>query len=88
MKKKIQFLAFLFVIVLGGYNFYSAQNINACSDLLLQEIGALARGEGSESSCKWKRIDCPGWGTGDYAACLTSGDGNSCTCGTITRDCE
>lgn len=59
MKKKIQSLAFLFVIVLGGYNFYSAQNVNVCSDLLLQEVGALA-----------------------------SGDGNSCTCGTVTRDCE
>lgn len=39
------------------------------------------------TDCKWKYIDCPGWGTGGYEACLVTGDGNTCTCGEVTRDC-
>lgn len=37
--------------------------------------------------CKWKVIDCPGWGSGSYEACLSNGDGNSCNCGDVTREC-
>ena len=39
------------------------------------------------TDCKWKQLDCPGWGTGTYEACLVIGDGNSCTCGEVTRNC-
>jgi len=38
--------------------------------------------------CKWKQYICPGWWGDTYEACLTIGDGNSCTCGQVTRDCD
>lgn len=41
-----------------------------------------------EGECKWKIIDCPGLGTGDYEACLENGDGNVCKCGQVTRKCN
>ena len=56
----------------------------AC-DLPKTSIECLTQEENSK--CKWKRIDCPGLFTGDYEACLTTGDGNSCSCGEVTRDC-
>lgn len=40
----------------------------------------------SEQSCQWLRIKCPN-GT-SFEACLTSGDGKACECGTTTRDCN
>jgi len=43
-------------------------------------------GSGNED-CKWKPIDCGGWGGGSYEACLVNGDGFQCTCGAVTREC-
>lgn len=37
--------------------------------------------------CCYKQIDCPGWFNGNYEACLVNGDGNSCTCGVVSRSC-
>lgn len=44
------------------------------------------QGSGNED-CKWKQVDCPGWGGGSYEACLVNGDGLQCTCGAVTREC-
>lgn len=52
----------------------------------LLSIEAIAQSE-SGDNCKWKLIDCPGLWTGDYEACLTNGDGNSCSCGSVSREC-
>lgn len=55
-------------------------------DSSLFSIEAIAQSE-SGGSCKWKFTDCPGFNNGDYEACLSNGDGNSCTCGQVSRDC-
>jgi hypothetical protein len=92
MRKKV--LSGLFALALlatAGYGVNQKVKSNAnLSDLALANVEALAGGEsgGGNGSCKWKRIDCPGWGTGDYEGCLTNGDGNSCTCGAVSRDCK
>ena len=57
------------------------------NSLLMLNVEALSKTE-SAGGCKWKIIDCPGWFTGDYEACLENGDGNSCTCGQVTRECK
>ena len=57
------------------------------SELIADNLEALSKTE-SAGSCKWKIIDCPYWFTGDYEACLENGDGNSCTCGQVTRECK
>lgn len=72
--------------MIGGYNLYSAQQVEMFSDLFI-EVEALANPPETGGSCKWKLIDCPGWGTGDYEACLDNGDGKPCICGSTTRDC-
>jgi len=38
--------------------------------------------------CKWLEVDCPGWFSGSYEACLVTGDGTVCTCGTVSRKCD
>lgn len=89
MRKKI--LAALVVaagVAFAGYNVMQSQSDkNLVSDLLMANVEALAADE-SGSHCKWKMIDCPGLGTGDYEACLSNGDGNSCSCGSVSRECS
>ena len=86
------FFVCLFAIVMlaigvAVFNFnLNAQN-GGLSNMALANIEALANDENGSGDCKWKVIDCPGLGTGDYEACLVNGDGYSCTCGTVTRDC-
>lgn len=84
MLKKIVVLTFvLSCLVLGKATTSLDRNL----DLSLLSIDALGSGE-SSSGCKWKVIDCPGLWTGDYEACLSNGDGNSCSCGSVTRECK
>lgn len=84
--KKNSLLLFVCVLFASGYNLYSAQETDNMFDLSFIEVESLATSEGG-SDCKWKVIDCPGWGNGNYEACLSNGDGNSCTCGQVTREC-
>lgn len=56
-------------------------------DLNFKQITLKAYAKDAPTPCKWKRLDCSGWGTGSYEACLTIGDGRSCSCGDVTRDC-
>lgn len=84
---KFKILVFICVVFASGYNFYSAQQIDNLFDLSFANIESLATSEGGGLECKWKVQDCPDWGTGDYEACLVNGDGNSCACGSVTRDC-
>ncbi len=58
------------------------------SEFTADNLEALSNTEGANGSCKWKIIDCPGLFTGDYEACLVNGDGYSCTCGQVTRECN
>ena len=40
------------------------------------------------TECYWKQYDCDQPDGGTYEACLTIGDGNSCSeCGGVTREC-
>ena len=87
MKKKIYIFAFAFVVGLGGYNLYSAQQVDQYSDMFLTEVEAIANDTENGRVCKYKLYDCPGWGTGSDEACLENGDGHECTCGTVSRDC-
>ena len=87
MKTKTCTFIFAIVVALGGYNLYSGQQVNQYSDLLLTDIEAVANDTETDRVCKWKMFDCPGWGTGDYEACLVNGDGFECPCGSISRNC-
>ena len=68
------------------FNVFNARNIDRICDLTLCNVESYANPE-DEKVCKWKVIDCPGIGTGDYEACLENGDGNNCSCGSVTREC-
>jgi hypothetical protein len=65
-------------------------NLNAqgekLSDVSWANVEALADGESGSGDCKWKSLKC-NKGTGHYEGCLTNGDGNSCSCGSVSRDC-
>lgn len=37
--------------------------------------------------CKWEHDWC-GVGKGWREICVVTGDGNTCTCGEVTRDCD
>jgi hypothetical protein len=70
---------FAFVFMLNLTLFVQKDNANNISGRKLTAAAA---------DCKWKLTDCPGWGSGDYEACLTNGDGNTCSCGSVSRNCE
>lgn len=61
---------------------------NKVNKILISDIESLAENESDKNECKWKVYDCPGWFTGDYESCVSNGDGNSCSCGEITRNCD
>jgi hypothetical protein len=65
----------------------SRQEYATVSELLKTDVEALGRNENGGGGCKWKILDCKGIGTGNYEACLETGDGNSCSCGATTRNC-
>ncbi len=90
MKKKFFFKMSLIVVfaLFVGYNIYASQIDETSFELLLADVEAMADPSEGAGTCKWKVIDCPGWGNGDYEACLTNGDGNVCTCGSVTRECK
>jgi hypothetical protein len=46
---------------------------------------AVEVGEGT-GTCKWSGEDCPGGGSREV--CLEDGDGNTCSCGSVTRPCN
>lgn len=56
-------------------------------ELTADNLEALSQTEGT-GGCKWKKVSCSGWFSGSYEACVINGDGNSCTCGQVTRECE
>ncbi len=85
--KKFKILLFVFVVAICGYNIYSEQKTNDQLSLSLVHLESMAHDESGNSGCRWKVIDCPGWGNGSYEACLTNGDGSSCSCGSVTREC-
>lgn len=60
MKKKLISAAFVVAIALtAGYNVYNSQNKEALSDLALDNVEALANGEGSMSAEEfYKRTSC------------------------------
>jgi len=87
-KKIICGIAVLAIAAVAAVNVTKSNTrTTALTDIQLANVEALASGENSSIKCKWKRIDCSGFGTGDYEACLDNGDGHSCTCGATTRDC-
>lgn len=84
--KKILLLSFV-VTALSFMISFSVLNRDM-SKILIFDVESLARMEGEGKVCKWQEIDCPGWWSGDYEACVTNGDGNSCSCGDVTRNCD
>jgi hypothetical protein len=87
-KKILGALAVLAIAAMAAYHVNVNTRGNGLSDVSLANVEALAENEGSSGTCKWKNIDCPGWGSGNYEACLVNGDGYSCTCGNVSRNCE
>lgn len=83
MKKN--FIAAVSFLV-AAFNLYLSTDTESLSDNMLLDVEALADNE-SSGGCKWKIIDCGGIFSDSYEACLVNGDGYSCSCGEITRDC-
>ena len=42
--------------------------------------------DGGGAGCKWSAETCPD-NTTHREICLSDGDGNTCTCGSVTRSC-
>jgi hypothetical protein len=76
-------------VAIGGFAAFnvSLNSQSSLSTIYMANVEALAGSEGGSGACKWKTIDCPGWGNGNYEACLINGDGYSCICGNVTRNC-
>jgi hypothetical protein len=88
MNRKILFLiAGAVIAVAASWNVSRSTSEEALlSDVTLENIEALANENGGSGGCKWKSLRCSK-GSGYYEGCLSNGDGNSCSCGTISRDC-
>lgn len=79
MKKKLISAAFVVAIALtAGYNVYNSQNKEALSDLALDNVEALASGEGGGMGCS---DACKEWSG-------NSGGGIACDCGRYTGRCK
>lgn len=72
-KRLLSTIAVATFVIWTGYNVYVSQKSKSLSDLLLDNIEALAdSGESSESNCWW---------FGDWYACIPTGGGLGCPCG-------
>ena len=87
MKNILKITLVIGLSLFAFYNVYNTKNLDKICSLTLYNIESSADPGGEDIACKWKVIECPGLGTGDYEACLQNGDGNSCSCGIVTRDC-
>lgn len=83
-KFKIGLVAFgaMAFMLMAGWQF----NIGGTEEVFSDKEVALENAFAGSASCKWKIISC-GPFSGNYEACLVSGDGNSCSCGAVTRGC-
>lgn len=43
---------------------------------------------GPPATCSWEKTSCPGFFGTSREICVTSGNGNSCSCGEVTRNCK
>lgn len=86
-KSKMKAIALAFVVAMGCYNLYSAQQVEKSSGLRLKGAAALAHSE-SGTSCRWKTVHCSGPFSKKIEVCINSGDGNPCNCGDVTRNCN
>ena len=98
MKSNVLTLILVFLgITFAAYNVYVIQNLENTSNLVLGSLASLSyteQGEHSETGesghppvCKWKVYDCPGLWTGDQEVCVVIGDGRTCACGEVSREC-
>lgn len=76
MKKRALVYLGSFILLLN----LVAIGYSAKADPVVGEIGD------QPLECKWAAITCPGGGSQE--GCLQDGDGNSCTCGSVTRPCK
>lgn len=79
-KKFFGVIAFVAIAAAAGWNYQQNKQEVELSDLALENVEALARGEGS-GNCKWRtrHSSATGW----IAICDSYGVGYSCTCGDI-----
>ena len=54
--------------------------------IILSGTSANATDGGGGNTCKWEQQICTDQSTREV--CITDGDGNTCTCGAVTRHCE
>jgi hypothetical protein len=78
-KKKLMATAAVAIMTISGFNVSRSMNDSTMSDVALENVEALASGEGS-GSCNWgTREVWQGW----QAICIAGGAGYSCTCGEV-----
>ena len=91
MKRKILGgIAILAIAAVAALNVNLGNQGNWLSDISLANVEALAGNEPGEGSggqaCYWKNLKCKD-GVNTYEGCLSNGDGNACTCGSVSRNC-
>ncbi|EYA46903.1 NVEALA family protein [Bacteroides fragilis str. 3719 T6] len=71
MRKKIGILLVVVMALVTGYNIYRSQSDNLVTDLMMENIEALASSEWGSSSCHWDLdiSDCFSWAKGTYCYC-------------------
>ena len=79
MKKVLLTVAVVATAAIAGWNYQQNQQSVELSDLAMENVDALANGEGG-TGCRWKRVQDEYGCT--YHNCVSNGDGSSCTCGT------
>ncbi len=79
-KKIFGVIAFVAIATAAGWNYQQNKQEVELSDLALENVEALASGEGS-GDCKWRtgHSSVTGW----IAICDSYGVGYSCTCGEV-----
>ena len=81
MRKKLLFI-FATIACIGFVLKFSVAEEDPVNTLLLENIEAIAQGEGGieyPAGYSWSfDIDCPGWFTGDYNVCEENGPGLPC----------
>lgn len=88
MKKKILGIVIVVAALAAGWNLSQNGEDMTLSDIAFSNVEALARNESNDNQnpCRWKTVSCGFW-SGSQEACLRDGDGNSCSCGSVSRDC-
>ncbi|MBQ8771102.1 MAG: hypothetical protein IJZ60_08120 [Bacteroides sp.] len=77
------------ILAFAGFTAYNVYQANATKQMValmnIQQVEALASGEGGGKVCKWSQQTCSNGNVREV--CLDDGNGSVCECGSVTRPC-